>query len=209
MTGKEEAFTFDHVFSCPSEQENICNNCVHHLNNGCFEGYNAAMLTYLWPNWIWENMMGTGCALHVNPYEQEVIPQGVLHIFNGIAARQQKTRDQDKLPPGFKINVQFMELCNEEIPDLFSPGKDSPEPGWRSAKIHEDSQGDIYTVGFTAKAVHNAEQVMKCLDSGALSRKTASTQMNALSSQSYIIFTLHVKQQRVVQLNLEDSHSED
>ncbi|KAL3220953.1 hypothetical protein MRX96_005386 [Rhipicephalus microplus] len=59
------------------------------------------------------------------------------------------------------------------------------------------------------RAVHNAEQVMKYLDSGALSRKTASAQMNALSSRPHAIFTLHVKQQRVVQLNLEDGQSED
>ncbi|KAL3220942.1 hypothetical protein MRX96_005375 [Rhipicephalus microplus] len=50
---------------------------------------------------------------------------------------------------------------------------------------------------------------MKYLDSGALSRKTASAQMNALSSRPHAIFTLHVKQQRLVQLNLEDGHSED
>ncbi|KAL3246191.1 hypothetical protein MRX96_057924 [Rhipicephalus microplus] len=50
---------------------------------------------------------------------------------------------------------------------------------------------------------------MKYLDSGALSWKTASAQMNALSSRPHAIFTLHVKQQRVVQLNLEDGHSED
>lgn len=49
---------------------------------------------------------------------------------------------------------------------------------------------------------------MKCLDSRAVSRNTVSAQVNALSSRFYAIFTLHVKQQWVVQINLEDRHSE-
>lgn len=39
---------------------------------------------------------------------------------------------------------------------------------------------------------------MQCLRLGALSRTTASTQMNTQSSRSHAIFTLHIKQQRVL-----------
>lgn len=39
---------------------------------------------------------------------------------------------------------------------------------------------------------------MECLKNGALSRATASTNMNSQSSRSHAIFTLHIKQQRVV-----------
>uniref|UniRef100_A0A131YVY1 Kinesin family member 4/21/27 n=1 Tax=Rhipicephalus appendiculatus TaxID=34631 RepID=A0A131YVY1_RHIAP len=207
--GKEKAFTFDHVFDCPSEQEAIYNNCVRQLIDGCFEGYNATVLAYGQTGSGKTYTMGTGYDLHVNPHEQGIIPRAVQHLFDGIAARQQEARDQGKPPPDFKINVQFMELYNEEIFDLLSPGKDTHEPGRKSVKIHEDSKGEIYTVGVTAKAVQNAEQVMKCLESGALSRTTASTQMNVQSSRSHAIFTLHIKQQRVVQLNLEDGNAED
>ena len=41
-------------------------------------------------------------------------------------------------------------------------------------------------------------QTMQCLKVGALSRTTASTNMNAQSSRSHAIFTLHIKQQRIV-----------
>ncbi|KAL3252378.1 hypothetical protein MRX96_017695 [Rhipicephalus microplus] len=178
---KEKAFTFDHVFDCPSEQETIYNNCVRQLIDGCFEGYNATVLAYGQTGSGKTYTMGTGYDLHVNPHE----------LGNYTASH-------------FKIN-----LYNEEIFDLLSPGKDMHEPGRKSVKIHEDSKGEIYTVGVTAKAVQNAEQVMKCLESGALSRTTASTQMNVQSSRSHAIFTLHIKQQRVVQLNLEDGNAED
>ncbi|KAH8034149.1 hypothetical protein HPB51_021097 [Rhipicephalus microplus] len=55
----------------------------------------------------------------------------------------------------------------------------------------------------------DAEQITKCLESGALSRMTASTQMNVQSSRSHAIFTLPIKQQMMAQLNLEDGNSED
>lgn len=41
-------------------------------------------------------------------------------------------------------------------------------------------------------------QTMQLLQNGALSRATASTNMNVQSSRSHAIFTLHVKQHRMV-----------
>lgn len=42
-------------------------------------------------------------------------------------------------------------------------------------------------------------QMLQCLKLGALSRTTASTQMNAQSSRSHAIFTIHLCQMRVCQ----------
>ncbi|XP_037283955.2 kinesin-like protein KIF21A [Rhipicephalus microplus] len=208
MAGKVEAFTFDHVFDCPSEQETFY-NYVRHLIDGCFEGYNAAVLTYGQTGHEKTYMTSTGCDLRVHSHEQGIIPQSVRHLFDGIAARQQKARDQGKPHPEFEINVQFMELCNEEIFDLLSPGKYSHEPGRKSVKVHEDSKEAIYSIGVTAKTVQNAQQVMKFFDSGTLSRKTASTQMNVLPSSSHTVFTLNMQQQRVVKLYLKHGLSKE
>lgn len=46
--------------------------------------------------------------------------------------------------------------------------------------------------------MNSAEEALQCLRIGALSRTTASTQMNTQSSRSHAIFTLIIKQQRVV-----------
>ena len=67
-----------------------------------------------------------------------------------------------------------------------------------SIKIHEDPTGGIYLVGIGSKSVTSADETMKCLRNGALSRTTASTNMNDQSSRSHAIFTLHIKQQRIV-----------
>lgn len=64
-------------------------------------------------------------------------------------------------------------------------------------KIHEDQVGGIYVAGATSKSVSSQEEAMSCLHMGALARTTASTQMNAQSSRSHAIFTLHIRQQRL------------
>lgn len=64
-------------------------------------------------------------------------------------------------------------------------------------KIHEDQIGGIYVSGATTKAVNTSDEAMHCLHMGALARTTASTQMNAQSSRSHAIFTLHIRQQRL------------
>lgn len=48
--------------------------------------------------------------------------------------------------------------------------------------------------GVTFKTVLSAEEALQYLRLGALSRTTASTQMNTQSSRSHAIFTLHIKQ---------------
>lgn len=69
-------------------------------------------------------------------------------------------------------------------------------------KIHEDASHSIYVTGVTSRSVHSAEEALQCLRQGALSRTTASTQMNSQSSRSHAIFTLHIKQQRLIRLEV-------
>lgn len=62
-------------------------------------------------------------------------------------------------------------------------------------KIHEDPHsGSIQVKGVTFKTVLSADEALRYLRLGALSRTTASTQMNTQSSRSHAIFTLHIKQ---------------
>ena len=64
-------------------------------------------------------------------------------------------------------------------------------------KIHEDPAGGIYVAGATSRSVGSGDEAMQCLHMGALAHTTASTQMNAQSSRSHAIFTLHICQQRL------------
>ncbi|CDQ83470.1 unnamed protein product [Oncorhynchus mykiss] len=142
--------------------------------------------------------MGTGFDVNICEEELGIIPRAVGHLFRGIEERRQAATEQGKPVPEFKINAQFLELYNEEVLDLFESTRDMDGKRQKSTiKIHEDANGGIYTVGVTTRTVASEAEMMQCLKLGALSRTTASTQMNVQSSRSHAIFTIHLCQVRV------------
>ncbi|CAG2102543.1 unnamed protein product [Medioppia subpectinata] len=195
--GADKAFTYDHVFDYNSKQEFIYEDCVKKLINGCFEGYNATVLAYGQTGSGKTYSMGTGFDVGSTSEEKGIIPRAVEHLFNGINERQREARERREPIPEFKVNAQFLELYNEDIIDLLSDERSKHS----QIKIHEDSSGGIYINGVNTKSVQTVEDTLQCLKMGALSRTTASTQMNAQSSRSHAIFTLHVKQHRVTPID--------
>uniref|UniRef100_A0A8C2T840 Kinesin family member 21A n=1 Tax=Coturnix japonica TaxID=93934 RepID=A0A8C2T840_COTJA len=196
--GKDKAFTFDYVFNIDSQQEEIYVQCIEKLIEGCFEGYNATVFAYGQTGAGKTYTMGTGFDVNITEEEQGIISRAVKHLFRCIEEKKQAAIKQGLPPPDFKVNAQFLELYNEEILDLFDTTRDIDAKNKKSnIKIHEDSAGGIYTVGVTTRTVNGESEMMQCLKLGALSRTTASTQMNVQSSRSHAIFTIHLCQTRV------------
>ncbi|CAE1242663.1 KIF4_21_27 [Acanthosepion pharaonis] len=211
VLGKDKAFTFDHVFDRDTLQDTIYNSCVKMLVEGCFDGYNATVFAYGQTGSGKTYTMGTGFDVDVDPYEVGIIPRAIQHLFEGIEKRKEKAAHDNVPPPTFKVTVQFMELYNEEILDLLDPSKD-PETRNRKShiKVHEDASGAIYVVGVNTRPVDSFSATIQLLKGGALSRATASTKMNVQSSRSHAIFTLHIRQDRVVaDIPAEDGKEED
>lgn len=198
ILGKDKAFTYDLVFDINSKQYEIYRDCIDNLIEGCLDGYNATVLAYGQTGSGKTYTMGTGFDVNISEEEEGIIPRAVAHLFNGIEKCKQSAKENGEPPPDFKVLVQFMELYNEELVDLFDG--DNRGSG-KHIKIHEDTNGGIYTVGVTMKPVTSAKETLNGLQQGALSRTTASTNMNAQSSRSHAIFTLHITQQRVVKLS--------
>uniref|UniRef100_A0A8C5I1U9 Kinesin motor domain-containing protein n=1 Tax=Gouania willdenowi TaxID=441366 RepID=A0A8C5I1U9_GOUWI len=198
LLGKDKAFTYDFVFDIDSEQQNIYQACVYKLIEGCFEGYNATVFAYGQTGSGKTYTMGTGFDVSLSQPEQGIIPRAVHQLFEGIQSRRVQAQEIGTQAPDFKVSAQFLELYNEEILDLFDVARD-PENRSRKSniKIHEDASGSIYTSGVTSRLVHSEDELLQCLKLGALSRTTASTQMNAQSSRSHAIFTIHLCQMRV------------
>ncbi|XP_017290092.1 kinesin-like protein KIF21B isoform X1 [Kryptolebias marmoratus] len=200
LLGKDKAFTYDFVFDIESEQQHIYQTCVYKLIEGCLEGYNATVFAYGQTGSGKTYTMGTGFDVSLSPPEQGIIPRAVHQLFEGIQNQRLRAQEAGIQPPEFKVSAQFLELYNEEILDLFDGARDPESRSRRSnIKIHEDGNGSIYTTGVTSRLVHSEEELLQCLKLGALSRTTASTQMNAQSSRSHAIFTIHLCQMRVCQ----------
>ncbi|XP_073176442.1 kinesin-like protein KIF21B isoform X4 [Lepidochelys kempii] len=198
LLGKDKAFTYDFVFDLDTWQERIYTTCVSKLIEGCFEGYNATVLAYGQTGAGKTYTMGTGFDTNILEEEHGIIPRAISHLFSGIEQRKRAAQEHGAAVPEFKVSAQFLELYNEEILDLFDSARD-PDSRHRKSniKIHEDASGSIYTTGVTSRLISSQDELIQCLKQGALSRTTASTQMNVQSSRSHAIFTIHLCQMRV------------
>uniref|UniRef100_A0A3B4TA48 Kinesin family member 21A n=1 Tax=Seriola dumerili TaxID=41447 RepID=A0A3B4TA48_SERDU len=207
ILGKDKAFTYDYMFDMDSQQDSIYATCTEKLIDGCFEGYNATVFAYGQTGSGKTYTMGTGFDVNIVDEELGIIPRAVHHLFKGIEERRQAAQEQGRPVPEFKINAQFLELYNEEVLDLFDSARDMKQKS--HIKIHEDATGGIYTVGVTTRTVSSEAEMMQCLKLGALSRTTASTQMNVQSSRSHAIFTIHLCQVRVCASDNQENDSDN
>lgn len=147
--------------------------------------------------------MGTGFEYDSSQEGQGIIPRAVTYLFSEIE-KICKEKSAEKVD--FKVQVNFVELYNEEVVDLLSQTSMRPlssvpsRPSSASSgqiRIHEDTSGSIYLVGVQTVPVSSCLDTLNILREGALSRTTASTNMNDTSSRSHAIFTMHVTQTKV------------
>ena len=80
----------------------------------------------------------------------------MAHLFHGIRERQKKATAENRSPPTFQVQVQFLELYNEQIKDLFDPTQRVDN---KNIHIHEDSYGGIYLRGATTKVLTSENEV--------------------------------------------------
>ncbi|RZF44783.1 hypothetical protein LSTR_LSTR000735 [Laodelphax striatellus] len=205
--GSDRSFTYDHVFDMQHDQQAVYEACARALVNGSLQGYNATLLAYGQTGSGKTYTMGTGFDVSVNEEQVGIIPRAINQIFSGIDDLCSKAKEAGEAPPQFKVAAQFLELYNEEIIDLFDPAQDYTK-GKTGIRIHEDTSHSIYVTGITSRTVHSAEEALQCLRQGALSRTTASTQMNSQSSRSHAIFTLHIRQQRIAKVEVDEDDND-
>lgn len=193
--GKEKAFTYDHVFDIGSKQTQVYDLCVRKLVEGCFLGYNATVLAYGQTGSGKTYTMGTGFTepSAVEEGSQGIVPRAMQQVFDEIELRIQEAKDKNQQAPEFKVTAQFLELYNEELIDLLDNNCNHAANSGKHIKIHQEN-GTVQVVGAISRQVKTVLEAYECLESGALSRTTASTQMNTQSSRSHAIFTLAIQQ---------------
>lgn len=105
--------------------------------------------------------MGTGFGMSVTEEQIGIVPRAVKYLFDGVQKRQQQSVDNCLPKPTFQVLAQFMELYNEDIYDLFDATGVNTEGKKNKSyiKIHEDSNGSIYTQGLTSKCVSSYAEV--------------------------------------------------
>jgi kinesin family protein 5 len=87
--------------------------------------------------------------------------------------------------------VQFLEIYNERIRDLLSPGRED-------LRVREDPRLGIHVEGATAQVVTGEKEVHELLRVGNKARAVAETEMNDKSSRSHSICIISLEQRNTV-----------
>ncbi|KAK4297569.1 hypothetical protein Pmani_030022 [Petrolisthes manimaculis] len=180
VTGTDKAFTYDYAYPADSSQGYVYETAVKNVVKNLFKGYNVTVLAYGQTGTGKTHTMGTTYTRD-DDIEPGIIPRAVKDIFDGVAEQNECE---------YMVKVSFIELYKENLFDLLSNGNRDD----CSVDIREDPKGGIKIVGLTEIPVTSLEETMKCLEHGAMNRATGATAMNAHSSRSHAIFSLHIQQ---------------
>ncbi|KAF6261928.1 P-loop containing nucleoside triphosphate hydrolase protein [Scenedesmus sp. NREL 46B-D3] len=193
-----KGYAFDRRFSPEHTSDNIYDDCVCHLVDNLFKGYNATVLAYGQTGSGKTLTMSGGQGIFGNS-ETGIIRRAAQHILAHVEAVQAK------LKPGESITVRAyaLELYNEELRDLSgkvqqqgaaaaAAGAQDVEGGVRIAErsVGKDGRCVPEVVGVTTVEVADANSLVnffaECFDN----RAVAATKMNDRSSRSHAIYTV-------------------
>ena len=205
------AFHFDYVYGGESEQKNLFEESIIPLLDACLEGHNATVFAYGQTGSGKSYTMGTATMDHKHPLAARnqadelglilsdlgVIPRAMYYLFEKIRSNMNTdselststTNSREKV--NYDVKVTFLELYNEDILDLLVSLDSRPQV--QPLAIREEFGGGIYVTGIAEINVKTAETALECLKLGLASRKTASTDMNDMSSRSHAIFTVSIE----------------
>ncbi|DBA04976.1 TPA: hypothetical protein N0F65_006978 [Lagenidium giganteum] len=181
-SGKQ--FDFDAVFPPHVEQFVVYEQLLLPLMDRFFDGYNATVFAYGQTGSGKTYTMGNEVKLSVEREQRGIIPRVMEAIFERIA--QQSDKD-------FVVKVSYLEILNEEIHDLLA-GQAATTTGSGGLSVRDDGKRGIVVTGLSEHPVDSIDRVASLLQSGAMHRATASTNMNAHSSRSHAICTLTMEQ---------------
>jgi kinesin family member 21 len=206
------AFHFDYVYGGESEQRKLFEESIVPLLDACLEGHNSTVFAYGQTGSGKSYTMGTAMMDHRHPWTDRnqgsesdsiqsdlgVIPRAMYYLFEkirddikAVSESRMSTTTNSGDGVNYDVKVTFLELYNEDLLDLLASWESKPQV--QPLVIREEFGGGIYVAGVAEINVKTVEAALECLKSGLASRKTASTDMNDMSSRSHAIFTVSIE----------------
>ncbi len=154
------------------------------------EGYNCTIMAYGQTGSGKTFSMGTSDISQQDTENQGLISRFVTDLFENLNASK---AEGDLI--NFQVKASYLEIYGEDVYDLLPSESPTRNVNNRaSLNVREDENGKMFVQGQNEYAVSNAESTLELLSAGARHRITASTAMNAESSRSHSVFTLHLEQ---------------
>lgn len=94
------------------------------------------------------------------------------------------------------VSVSYLEIYNEQLRDLLAVSSGSTSNS-KQIMIREDAKGNIKVVGLKEVVIDNVYDLLMALEEGSRARQVNSTMMNAQSSRSHAVFSIHLTQKQL------------
>eukprot|EP00232_Nephroselmis_pyriformis_P019793 CAMPEP_0182887266 /NCGR_PEP_ID=MMETSP0034_2-20130328/20720_1 /TAXON_ID=156128 /ORGANISM="Nephroselmis pyriformis, Strain CCMP717" /LENGTH=441 /DNA_ID=CAMNT_0025020625 /DNA_START=24 /DNA_END=1345 /DNA_ORIENTATION=+ len=181
------AFEFDACLGPESTQEEVYAAC--HLNSlvdAALDGYSVTVFAF--------GQTGAGKTHTVNgprslvskgkvtgdvQADDGIVQRALTHAFERVEGLKESEGRE------FHVYSTFSEIYNEQVSDLLQP------PGPPLHVRHNPSRG-FYVEGLETSDCGDAVDALKALRDGLVRRKLASHNLNATSTRSHCMYTLHV-----------------
>ena len=171
-SAEDKAFKLDLIMKDAS-QEAVFEVAAADLVKQTIAGFNCSLLCY--------GQTGAGKTFTLmggSDYRTRgCIPRSIKALFDEIQSQADKT---------FDVRVSFVEVYNEQIRDLLDPFSTE------DFAIQEDSKGNVTIRGAQQRECTKEAEALALLFEGNTNRQTADHTLNAQSSRSHAVFTLHV-----------------
>ena len=177
--GAEHKFSFDKVFAPSVSQEKVFEE-VSEFVQSALDGYNVCLFSYgQTGSGKTHTMQGSGVG-----QMRGIIPRAIQQVG---AYKLQLERDGWE----YKMEVSFLEIYNEKIKDLLR--EDGGEELKHEIKV-DASSGRRYVTDLVMRSLdpNSEEDIEAVMRQAAKHRSVACTDMNAVSSRSHSVFTLHL-----------------
>lgn len=175
-TGAVYKFNFDRSFAPHEGQEEVFAD-VQEFVQSALDGYNVTLFSYGQTGaGKTHSMQGSG-----NDKMRGIIPRAIEHVgFTKMKLIEQGWE--------FQMKVQYVEIYNEIVRDLLNEGEQG------SMRILRDAYGmtEVEGVVLMEVAPENKSEIDNIMEIAARNRSVCKTDMNAESSRSHSIFTLHL-----------------
>jgi kinesin family protein 3/17 len=168
-------FVFDYVFGIESRQAEVYDACGYSLVENALEGFNGTIFAY--------GQTGAGKTFtmvgdYKDPNWKGIIPRGFDHVIAAIQTSENRK---------YVVRASFIEIYNEDVFDLLDMKGDVKKD------VKESPQTGVFVKDLKTVPVKSVEEMFKLLDYGNTNRSVATTKMNATSSRSHALFTVHIE----------------
>ncbi|KAI8870787.1 kinesin-domain-containing protein [Ramicandelaber brevisporus] len=186
-TARSDVFTFDHVGTPDTTQDQVFEAVGKSIVERCLEGYNGTIFAYgQTSSGKTYTIQGPGDSFHQagsrNWELRGLIPRCLEYLFEMISQTQHDSGGRVK----FLCRAAYMEIYNESIYDLL-------DPMMAAVTLREDIKKGVFVDGITEETIGSPRDAYVLFERGANNRHVSETAMNRESSRSHAVLQLTIQ----------------